>query len=969
MIVKTLRGYQADLYRRVNRARSNGKDAVMLLPTGAGKTIIARNHCSHILNHQNHFGIRRIIITTPQRQILEGFKRTNNENWYIAGKHSTQKIENIEIVEIPNNSIVDFLRGSSGVSIAISCIQSITNQTSNAFNAFETFSDCSDILWVIDEAHHIESEKTANIINDFKTKNGKILYLTATPFTVNGALDILANPDVEIIHRSLGEHMEDGFAPEIEMSYEIFNTSAGSQIEYGSIIPQNNMIADWASKIAHSYEQDSRPKTLIIIPSFSTTEDSSTAEVATTLKKELEKIIKDVKVLSVVGYDSSGETAKIIETEANSFPGHDIIIACRRFDEGTDVPAISAVYLIGMTSYRRIIQLMGRALRNKKDISGFSQKYEKYVNKSIFKFFIFNENNTDDEYLKQKQYCFSLSAIKTIEAVQNFTNISNTVGPIRIRRRIQSLIEDLVETDHNNENIEIYEELINEIERNIILIETNGDNDNHMLGIVANTKIGNTNQEALECCSDFTKAYIESTIISEVIKTEKEVDEFINSSINIKRTNRNLNAIQSNISEIVKKYSNNKIKYTESELVKSFTTRLNITTLVEWGELLKTTHSGERAALEKAKDLVAFYSEHGKLPKTNSLEENERKTAIFYNNIKQAYNNKNTNIAYESVVTYLKENMGEFILNKIDDMQQQINTAIRYVDFIKRTGKKPSQHSGDPVEKRLDGWFNQIKIEYNSKNGKRIIYPETVEYLIEELGENILNKINRENIQLSRAVEYVNWFKIHNRKPSFIGETEAEVSLCMWFNQTKSKFLGISCGGRVLYPSVISYLTDNLGNSFLNSRKQENPVMIQARKYVAFFNENKRRPKNNKNSNDVEKQMYIWFKQFRVEYNNNSKFRNMHKMVGDYFIKEIDANIFKQTRTGDQIKRAVEYVEWVKKNNREASQYSESAIERSLGTWIIKQKINNKKNKINSVVLNYLVENLGVDVLKYKKNN
>ena len=42
-IVKTLRGYQADLYRRLNRARNNGKDAVMLLPTGAGKTAIARN--------------------------------------------------------------------------------------------------------------------------------------------------------------------------------------------------------------------------------------------------------------------------------------------------------------------------------------------------------------------------------------------------------------------------------------------------------------------------------------------------------------------------------------------------------------------------------------------------------------------------------------------------------------------------------------------------------------------------------------------------------------------------------------------------------------------------------------------------------------------------------------------------------------------------------------------------------------
>ena len=49
MIEKILRGYQADLYRRLNRSRNNGKDAVMLLPTGAGKLLLVRNHCSHVL--------------------------------------------------------------------------------------------------------------------------------------------------------------------------------------------------------------------------------------------------------------------------------------------------------------------------------------------------------------------------------------------------------------------------------------------------------------------------------------------------------------------------------------------------------------------------------------------------------------------------------------------------------------------------------------------------------------------------------------------------------------------------------------------------------------------------------------------------------------------------------------------------------------------------------------------------------
>src|SRR5574343_854541 len=101
----------------------------------------------------------------------------------------------------------------------------MTNQRANAFNPFEEIEDCSSILWVIDEAHHIEAEQTARVITEFKNKNGKILYLTATPFNANGALRILNNPDIEIIHRSLGEHMKDGFAPELEMSYEMFDVS------------------------------------------------------------------------------------------------------------------------------------------------------------------------------------------------------------------------------------------------------------------------------------------------------------------------------------------------------------------------------------------------------------------------------------------------------------------------------------------------------------------------------------------------------------------------------------------------------------------------------------------------------------------------------------------------------------------------------------------------------------------------
>jgi superfamily II DNA or RNA helicase len=229
LITKYFREYQSSAFRRLVRSRNNGKDAILIFPTGSGKTAIARNFCSHLLNHQDNFGINKIVITTPQKQILSGFMRTNEEEWIIKGKHSSQKINETEIVEIPNTSIEGFLKGSSGGTIAISCVQSFINSKSNAFNPFESLKECSNILWVIDEAHHIESEQLSKIIKHFKKKNGKILYLTATPYNENGPLSILNDPNVEIIHRSLGEHMKDGFSPEIEMSYNVLNINAGFQ--------------------------------------------------------------------------------------------------------------------------------------------------------------------------------------------------------------------------------------------------------------------------------------------------------------------------------------------------------------------------------------------------------------------------------------------------------------------------------------------------------------------------------------------------------------------------------------------------------------------------------------------------------------------------------------------------------------------------------------------------------------------
>lgn len=857
-ISKTLRGYQADLYRRVNRARNNGKDAVMLLPTGAGKTAIARNHCSHVLNHSNHTGIKRVIITTPQKQILAGFLRTNEEEWSIKGKHSSQKIDNVEIIEIDNKAIGDFLKGSSGGSIAISCIQSITNQRSNAFNPFEEIEDCSSILWVIDEAHHIEAEQTARVITEFKNKNGKILYLTATPFNANGALRVLNNPDIEIIHRSLGEHMKDGFAPELEMSYEMFDVSAGVQNDYGYFRSDATRMESWATCIANAYEKDNKPKALVVIPSFSRSgdgnvEDLDTENAANALKIELEKKIQGIKVLSAVGNDASGELSKKIELEANTFPGHDIIIACRRFDEGTDVPAISAVYLVGMTGCRRIIQLMGRALRNKSTIKGFSDKYPDYLTKSIFKFFIFNTTQVTDEDLEDSQYEFSLSAIKTINAVQNFRSYNVISGAVRVRRRLQERIETLLEDDPDSPDIELLEELVSEIEQPIIALETSGEKDDSMLALMAHSKMDHTNEEALENASETALAYIQSTLLSDELETDEDVEEFVERSITHKRRNRNANVINEELEELVTQYATEKVNYIESDLIKTFATSINRNTLEEWGDVLWNTYDNEERQLIKIKEIIGFYEENDRLPLNKMADDLiERKLAQKLGQLKTVYNHPGSIAAniYDNTLDYLKANNLLWILDNRDLETKQLNDIVDIVNFINTNNREPSQKSTTQLEKTLGYKLSRLRMVFTNKKTAGIVYDSTIDYLKSIDCLHLLNTKSNENIQLESVKELVSFIRTNNRTPSQTSENKLERSLGCKLSSYRMIHNGKDCNRSVLFPSSLDYLKSENLMSILKYTNYEERQLESAKKVIEFYRFNNRTPKRSSNNSD-----------------------------------------------------------------------------------------------------------------------
>lgn len=951
--IRTMRDYQADLYRRVNRSRNNGKDAVMLLPTGAGKTAIARNHCSHILNHPNHFGINRIIITTPQKQILEGFKRTNNEEWFIKGTHSSQKIDNIEIIEIPNESIGNFLKGSSGGSIAISCIQSITNQRSNAFNPFLEIEDCSSILWVIDEAHHIEAEQTAIVIEEFKKKNGKILYLTATPFNANGALRILNNPDIEIIHRSLGEHMNDGFAPELDMSYEMFDINAGAQTNYNYFKSDLSKMSNWAECISKSYHKDNCPKTLIIIPSFSKSgdgnvEDLDTENAANVLKSELEKLNPGIKIFVAVGNDSSGEISRNIEVEANTFPGHDIIIACRRFDEGTDVPSICAVYHVGMTGCRRIIQLMGRALRNKSAIKGFGEKYPEYLDKSIFKFFIFNTTKLSEEDVENNQFNFSLQAIKTINAVQNFRSYDIISGAVRVRKNLQNKIEKLLEEDPENPDIEILEELVSEIEQPIISLETAGENDDSMIALLAHNKMDHTNEEALENSSEISKAYVESSLLSDELKTDDDVENFVNKSIERKRVKRNTNIISEELQELVIKYANEKVKYVESDLIKKFVTSIDRNTLEEWGDVLWDTYDNEEKQLEQVKAIVKFYEENGRTPSQKSKDTNEKKLGNKLGTLKQAYNGsgKCTMRFYQTTLNYLTQINMLDILKYNDLAEIQLDQTKEIIKFFEENGRIPQRKLESSTELRLHNIFRSLKQAYNTPNTTTArIYPETINYLNSIDMTYILKYNDFVGTQLDQIKEILNFYKETGKIPSTTSKDPNEKKMGNKLSNLKYSYnFPDKCESKI-FPETIDYLKSNNAINILQNIDLEGIQLDQIKEIIKFYKETDKIPSTRSNDPN-EKKLGHKLRNLKNSYNNpDEATQNIYSKTINYLksIGELDIlnNI---NHKEDQLKQIKEIVTFYNvKNNKIPSQKSTDSFEKRLG-----QKLSQLKKAYHS---------------------
>jgi superfamily II DNA or RNA helicase len=229
---------------------------------------------------------------------------------------------------------------------------------------------------VLDEAHHADADSETllgQMADDWYAAGGCVIYITATPCRDNG---ISTLPDGTCAHkRSIAKH-----SLWLAMSFKV--ERVGVEVKARDIREVSGKALPKASeKLANAlvdrWEADGRPKSVFIVPP-----DASRGW-STYLKDRIQVSSPTTRIHDAVGLGVRQQKSLDLllkrERKVSDYADSevDLVLACRRFDEGTDWPLCSHVYNVGLpTNYSLVLQRWGRAFRDKRGIKGYPERFK-----------------------------------------------------------------------------------------------------------------------------------------------------------------------------------------------------------------------------------------------------------------------------------------------------------------------------------------------------------------------------------------------------------------------------------------------------------------------------------------------------------------------------------------------------------------------------------------------------------------
>lgn len=258
----------------------------------------------------------------------------------------------------------------------------------------------------------------------------------------------------------------------------------------------------------------------------------------------------------------------------------------------------------------------------------------------------------------------------------------------------------------------------------------------------------------------------------------------------------------------------------------------------------------ERTAMQMAVRYYNWCVEHKKHPLLGSGH-GGRELAVWIKKYAAAvkYKHCTHDKAYDSVTKYLTSNFGKGFFGS--DADRAMDMAISYTEW-KNTGKTAFNHE------EVVRWANRYNILKT--------YPAVSKYL-----EDVLIDTPAER-QFAKAVEYVDWYRRHGRRPMKTG-TKEESSLSVWFrNYSKAfKHNGKDARGRFLTvrPEVSKYLEDRLGVNWANFAVDDRRAELRsnslrlAMKFVSWCKVHSRLPIRS-SSDKEERTLRVWFDRYAL---------------------------------------------------------------------------------------------------------
>ena len=481
----------------------NFKSGMLVLPTGAGKTLTASYWLlKHALNEGD-----KVIWIAHRHELLDQAKQAFDNISYrdiaskisvinfriISGVHdSVRNVRNHEQLLIASkaslNASFDYLK---------EWIENITN----------------DLYLVIDEAHHASAKEYRELISKMRESkpNLKIIGLTATPFRTaeaeQGHLrkvftdDIIYKTDLNtLVHREiLSKPVFEELSTDIDMETLFKNENAEKileKIQKDSFYDLDNMPSKSQKIIAENMQRNQ-----FIVNKYAENKDKYGQTIVFTLNKDMAVALNTLFLKFGVKSDyiiSKELTVQKRLEILNKFRNNEIevLVNVNILTEGTDLPMVQTVFLARPTrSSVLMMQMIGRGLRGVKAggtkeayvvsfIDDWKNKIEWVSPEALFidENLNFDDKETETEVLRRD----NITRLISIEKIEEFARLANDtldeelmnlsfveripIGIYRVNYLKQINIE--TEIERNNDIIVYdfmkpkYEEIFNEIENN-----------------------------------------------------------------------------------------------------------------------------------------------------------------------------------------------------------------------------------------------------------------------------------------------------------------------------------------------------------------------------------------------------------------------------------------------------------------------------------------------------------------------